>query len=138
MANEALVAAVKHIVALAKAGKSDESYQAYAQLFTSAPFLTSSPGDQRQALKLMVLAKGIPTFPTPPVQAAHKAAMPALQALVAAGGDAADHEMLGLCLVRTGDEANARAVFQAGLDLERARDAQSDLCGRLMKWVSSV
>jgi hypothetical protein len=40
--------------------------------------------------------------------------------------------------VRTDDEAGARASFQKGLDLERARDPQSPLCGQLMKWVASV
>jgi hypothetical protein len=138
MANEALIAAVKHVVALAKAGRSDESYQAYEQLFAGQPFVSSSPADQRQALKLMILAKGIPSFPSPAIAAAHKAAIPPLRALVSAAGDAGDYEMLGLCLVRTGDDVAARGIFQAGLDIERARDAQSDLCGRLMKWVASV
>jgi tetratricopeptide (TPR) repeat protein len=138
MANDALVAALKAVVALAKAGKNDEAFAAYAELFSSAPFTTYAHAEQRQALKLMVLAKGIPTFLPPPMEAAHKAALPTLRALVAAENDPGDHEMLGLCLARTGDTAGAQATFKAGLDLERARDAQSDLCGRLMKWVASV
>jgi hypothetical protein len=40
--------------------------------------------------------------------------------------------------VRTNDEPGARVSFQRGLDLERARDAGSPLCGQLMKWVSSI
>ena len=39
---------------------------------------------------------------------------------------------------QTDDEAGARSSFQKGLDLERARDPQSPLCGQLMKWVASV
>jgi hypothetical protein len=138
MANEALVSAVKAVVALAKAGKSDEAYAAYAALFSGAPFGTYAAADQRQALKLMILAKGIPTFPPPPVAAAHVAAIAPLRALIAAESDPADHEMLGLCQARTGDNDGALITFKAGLDIERARDAQSDLCGRLMKWVASV
>ena len=38
----------------------------------------------------------------------------------------------------SGDEKSAREAFQKGLDLERARDPQSNLCGSLMKWVASV
>jgi predicted negative regulator of RcsB-dependent stress response len=138
MPNETLVAAVKGIVVLAKAGKSDEAYAAYAKLFAGAPFTSYSPSDQRQALKLMILGKKIPHFPPAPIVEAHRAAIEPLRALVAAHGEAADYEMLGLCQVRTGDEVAARASFQAGLDIERARQPQSPLCGTLMKHVASV
>jgi hypothetical protein len=138
MANEALVAAVKSIVVLAKAGKSDEAHAGYANLFAGAPFASYSPSDQRQALKLMVLAKGIPHFPSAPIVEAHRAAIGPLRALVAAHGEPADYEMLGLCQVRVGDETGARTSFQAGLDIERARHPQSPLCGTLMKHVASV
>ncbi len=94
--------------------------------------------EQRQALKLMIHAKGIPTFPTPPIVKAHRAAMVPLKALVAAHNEAQDYELLGLCQVRTDNEKGARVSFQKGLDLERARDPQSPLCGQLMKWVASV
>jgi hypothetical protein len=138
MSNEALVAAVKNIVALAKAGKSDAAHAGYASLFAGAPFASYGPSDQRQALKLMILAKGIPHFPSAPVVEAHRAAIKPLLALVAAYGEAADYELLGLCQVRTGDEAAARTTFQAGLDIERAQRPQSPLCGTLMKHVASV
>ena len=138
MPNEELVAAVKIIIGLAKAGKVDESYAAYAQLFSSAAFMTYPEADQRQGLKLMVLAKGIPTFPGPAIVAAHKSALVPIKALVAAHDEPADYELLGLCCVRVGDEAGARAAFQRGLDLERARNPQSPVCGTLMKWVASV
>jgi hypothetical protein len=138
MPNEELVAAVKVIIGHAKAGKMDESYAGYAQLFSGPAFQTYPEADQRQALKLMIHAKGIPTFPSPAIAAAHKKAIVPLQALVAAHNEPADYELLGLCHVRVGDEASARVAWQKGLDLERARNPQSPLCGTLMKWVASV
>jgi hypothetical protein len=138
MANEALVAAIKDIMGLAKAGKTDEAYAAYAQLYASPAFAEYRPEDQRQALKLMVLAKGIPFPPTPPIVSAHKAAHGPLQALVNAHKEPADYEMLGMCQVKMGDEAAAALTFKTGLDLERERDPQSKLCGTLMKLVASV
>jgi hypothetical protein len=138
MPNEALVAAVKNIVGLAKAQKMDEAYQGYAELFSGALFPTLQASEQRQALKLMIHAKGMPTFPTPAIAKAHKAAMVPVKALIAAHNEAQDYELLGLCQVKTDDEAGARVSFQKGLDLERARDPQSPLCGQLMKWVASV
>jgi hypothetical protein len=138
MPNEALVAAVKNIIALAKAQKMDEAYAAYTELFSGALFPTLPEAEQRQALKLMIHAKGLPTFPTPPIVTAHRAAMVPLKALVAAHNEPQDYELLGLCQVRVDDEAGARSSFQKGLDLERARDPQSPLCGQLMKWVASV
>jgi hypothetical protein len=138
MANEELVSAVKQILALAKTGKPDDVYAGYANLFAGPAFTGYPAADQRQALKLMIHAKGMPTFPTPPIVAAHRAAMAPLRALVAAHGEPADYELIGLCFVRTGDEKSAREAFQKGLDLERARDPQSNLCGTLMKWVASV
>jgi hypothetical protein len=138
MPNEALVAAVKNIIGLAKAQKMDEAYAGYAELFTGALFPTLPPAEQRQALKLMIHAKGIPTFPSPPIVKAHLAAMVPLKVLLSAHNEAQDYELIGLCQVRTDDEAGARTSFQKGLDLERARDPQSPLCGQLMKWVASV
>src|SRR5438445_13858628 len=111
MANEALVNALKSIVVLAKSGKSDDAYAAYGKLFTDPTFATYSAPDQRQALKLMIHTKGIPTFPTPPIVDAHRAAVPPLKALVEAHSEPADYELLGLCQARIGDEAGARTSF---------------------------
>ena len=86
----------------------------------------------------MILAKGIPTFPTKAIAEAHRVAMTPLRALVSAHEDPADYELLGLCQSRTGDDAAAMTSFQRGLDIERARDPQSPLCGTLMKRVASV
>ncbi|MGH7293986.1 MAG: hypothetical protein ACRELB_03585 [Polyangiaceae bacterium] len=138
MANEALVSTVKSIVANARAGKLDESYAGYRALFASPGFGTYEPHDQRQALRLMVHAKGMPD-PLPPAGVeAHRAAIAPLAALVAKHGEPADHEMLGMCHVVVGDEASAATVFRAGLAIERERNAQSDLCGTLMKRVSML
>jgi hypothetical protein len=46
--------------------------------------------------------------------------------------------MLGMCHVVIGNEAGAGAVFRAALAIERERNAQSDLCGSLMKRVSML
>jgi hypothetical protein len=138
VANQELVNSVKNIVALLKSGKSDEAHNAYAVLFASAEFAGYPPADQRQALKLMVLAKSIPTFPSKAIVEAHRKAMAPLKAMIAAHDEPADYELLGLCQVRIDDTASARVTFQRGLDLERARDAQSPLCGQLMKHVASV
>jgi hypothetical protein len=138
MANEELVAAVKTIVSLAKAGKTDDAYAGYAKLFSDAAFAKYTPQEQRQALRLMILAKGMPPMPPASVVDAHKRAIKPVQALVNADGEPADYELLGICQMIAGDEKAARASFQAGLDLERQRDPQSDLCGTLMKRVASV
>lgn len=138
MANEALINTIKDIVALAKSGDFDGAYAGYHALFNSAEFLTYRPEDQRQALKLMVLAKGIPEKPTPVMIEAHRAALAPLTELVSAYGEPADHELLGVCHVVLGNEESASNIFKAGLAIERERDAASDLCGQLMKRVSML
>jgi hypothetical protein len=37
-----------------------------------------------------------------------------------------------------GNEAEAMTMFRAGLDLERAKNAQSDLCGAFMRRISML
>jgi hypothetical protein len=138
VADPALVESVKKIVALLKSGKPDEGHLAYAALFASPEFSQYPANDQRQTLKFMILAKGIPTFPSAAILDAHKKAISPLKTLLAAEDDPADYELLGLCYMRLEDEKNARATFQKGLDLERARNPQSPLCGQLMKWVAAV
>ena len=136
MSNESLVQTIKEIVALARDDKIDEAYQRYAKLFSSTEFSKYKPEDQRQALRLMVFAKGVPDAPTPKMVEAHRAALGPLSKLVADQKEPADHELLGICYVACGDEQNASQVFRAGLALERERNPQSDLCGALMKRVS--
>jgi hypothetical protein len=138
MANEALVSAVKVIVGNARSGKLDEAYAGYRSLFTSPGFRGYEPNDRRQALRLMIHAKGVPDPATPAMLEAHRAALEPLTELVSMHNEPADFEMLGICHVVLGNEAGAATVFRAGLTLERERNAQSDLCGALMKRVSML
>lgn len=138
MANEALVQRVKAIVALARSGDADGAYRGYKELFSSAEFGGFAPEDQRQALKLMILAKGAPQIPSPTVVDAHRAAIAPLVALVGAHREPADHELLGMAHQVVGDDESAATIFRAGLALERERNPQSDLCGSLMKRVSLI
>ena len=138
MANEALKAAVKQIITHAKEGRTEEAYAGYRALFAGPEFATYRPEDQRQALKLMVHAKRPSGRPSAAIVEAHRTAIAVLTEMAATHGEPADFEMLGLCQVMVGDEQAAAASFRAGLNIERARNPQSDLCGALMKWVASV
>ena len=138
MPSPELVTTVKTIVANARAGDLDAAYAGYKALFSGGAFGGYEPHEQRQALRLMVHAKGVPDPPTPAMVEAHRAALAPLSALVKAHGEPADHEMLGMCHVAVGDEKAAGEVFRAGLTIERERNAQSDLCGALMKRVSML
>ena len=57
MSKEALVSAVKQIMAQSRSGDVEGSYDAYGQLYGTAEFAANKPEDQRQALKLLILAK---------------------------------------------------------------------------------
>ena len=137
MANEALVSTIKQIMALAKTGDADGANTRYADLFASEAFSTYSPEDRRQALKLFIMAKQ-KGAPSASLIETHRAAIAPLTTLVGDHSEPADYEMLGICYVLVGDEPSAAAMFRAGLDGERARDPESDLCGRLMKRFSSI
>ena len=136
--NEVLVATVKAIVANARAGKLDAAYSGYRELFASAAFRGYEPQDRRQALRLMVHAKGVPDPPTPAMVEAMRVAIGPLSDLVGEFGEPADFEMLGVCQVAIGDENSAGQSFRAGLSIERDRNLQSDLCGALMKRISML
>ncbi|HMV83524.1 MAG TPA: hypothetical protein PLD20_25790 [Blastocatellia bacterium] len=136
MANEALVQEIKKIVSLARSGNLDEAYSGYRNLFASPAFMTYRPEEQRQALRLMIYAKGVPSQPTPAMVEAHRAAVAPLTQLVEQYREPADHEMLGMCEVILGNEEAAGAIFRAGLAIERQINPQSDLCGALMKRIS--
>jgi len=138
MANEALVQAVKEIVALSKSGDREGSYFGYRDLFASAEFETYRPEDKRQALRLMLMTKGAPNVLTPAMTEAHRAALGPLTELVSTLGEPADHELLGMCHVALGNEESASNIFKAGLALERERNPSSDLCGALMRRVSML
>ena len=138
MANEELVQTVKKIHGLARGGNLDEAYAAYRELFSSPTFHTYRPEDQRQALRLMVHAKGVPSRASAAMIEAHRAALGPLTELVSSHREPADHEMLGICHVLLGNEDSAAAIFRAGLAIERERSPQSDLCGAFMKRISAL
>ncbi len=136
MANEALVQSVKQIIAAGRTGTLDDTYEGYRKLFESPELALNEPGDQRQALKIMILAKGAPRQATPAMVEAHRAAVAPLTELVRLHREPADYELLGICQIMLGDPEAANLLFRAGLTIERERDASSNLCGSLMKRVA--
>jgi hypothetical protein len=115
----------------------DEAYRAFESLYASERFPTFRVEDQRQALKIMVLR----TPPSPAPEAvvdAYLQAITHLQRLVESSGDAGDFEMLGLSHLVIDDTETASKMFQQGLAIEREKNPSSELCGRLMKHVSSI
>ena len=138
MATEALVAEVKRIVALAKAGNADDAYKGYAALYRSAEFRTYPMEEQRQAIKLVANIKVPPNKPSATQIDAFRAAIDPLSEILGALGTPEDFQWLGICCLVTGDEKRAGELFRTGLKLERDRNPQSDLCGSLMKWVAAV
>jgi hypothetical protein len=137
MSKEALVGAVKEIVTLARSGDAEASFDGYKALFERPDFSENRPEDQRQALKLLVLAKR--TGPkSDKLVDAHRSAIGPLTDLVSKHNEPEDYEMLGICHLVIGNEAAAANLFREGLTLERAKNAGSDLCGRLMTRVSSL
>ena len=137
MSKEALVGAVKEIVTLARSGDAEASFDGYKALFERPDFSDNRPEDQRQALKLLVLAKRTGAKSEKLIDA-HRSAIAPLTDLVSKQYEPEDYEMLGICHLTIGNEKAAATMFQEGLTLERARNAGSDLCGRLMTRVSSL
>jgi hypothetical protein len=138
MADQALVDALKAIAANARAGDAEKAYAGYRELFSGGAFRGYAVGDQRQALRLMIHAKGVPDPPTPAMIEAHRAAIEPLTELVSSEGEPSDFEMLGMCHVAVGNEQGAGEVFRAGLAIERERNVQSDLCGAFMRRISML
>lgn len=141
MANkDELIQSVKNIVKFWRDGKLADAYVAYRDLFSRPDFGEHRPEDQRNALKLMVLAKGAPDpeRPTPEMVEAHGVAAGILTELISKFGEPSDHEMLGVCHLVLGNQDSASAIFRAGLAMERQRNPQSDLCGSLMKRISLI
>jgi hypothetical protein len=138
MTKDELVQHVKKIVGLVKEAKLDDAYQSYRALFADTGFVKNRPEDQRQALKLMIHARGAPSRPTPTMVEAHRAAIAPLTELVSTQSEPADYEMLGMCHEMMGNAESASAMYRAGLQIERERSPQSDLCGALMRRVSLI
>jgi hypothetical protein len=135
-ANPDLVASIKRIVQLAKRGKAEDAFESYAELFSSEAFATYQPEHQRQTLKLLVLKS--PATVSDAVRKAHRAAADRLRGLITLQSHAADYEMLGICQLLLEDQSSASATFVTGLELERNRDPQSELCGSLMRRVAAL
>jgi hypothetical protein len=95
VASVALAAAMKKLVNLSRAGRTDEAYEEYRILFSSAAFPEYAPDDQRQALRQM-LAMTTPSPSTDAVLDAHRAAILRAKALVEEHGDPRDHEIVSL------------------------------------------
>jgi hypothetical protein len=137
MTKDELVAEVKRIVQVARSGDAEGSYVGYRGLFTQPDFIAQRPEDQRQVLKLLVLAKRSGT-PSAGLLEAIRSALGPLTELVSRHQEPEDYEMLGVCHVLLGNDKSASGIFKEALSLERARSPQSDLCGRLMTRLSSI
>lgn len=137
MSKEFLVGAVKQCMAQSRGGDVEGSYDGYGKLFAAPEFLQNRPEDMRQALKLLILAKRFGT-PSQKLIEAHRAAIPALTELVSTHNEAEDYEMLGICHLLIGNDQAASNMFRQGLQLERAKNPASDLCGRLMTRVAAI
>ena len=138
MSKDELVRMVKQIVANLRAGKFDECYAGYRDLFSNPGFLAHRPEDQRQALRLMIHAKSPSPKPTALMLEAHRAAVLPLTEMVSIHDDPSDYEMLGMCHLLLGNVDSAARMYRAGLAIERGRNPQSDLCGTLMRRVSEL
>lgn len=137
MSKDALVAAVKEAVTLDRSGNADGSFDAYSALFARADFGANRPEDQRQALKLLILAKRTGPKSEKLIEA-HRSAIAPLTELVSKENEPSDYEMLGICHLLIGNAEAAANMFRQGLTLERTRNAGSDLCGRLMTRISAL
>ncbi len=134
-----MIATVKKIVGLGKEQRHEEVFAAYHQLFADPGFPELAASDQRKALELMVLAKNQPSPRPPSYLDAHRAALGPLTELVSRDGEPSDHELLGVCHLRLGNDMAASNIFKAGLKIERERgNSATDLCGRLMNRVSAI
>jgi hypothetical protein len=101
---EALAATVKRIIRSARDGRTSEAYKAYATLFDDDSFAKQRSQDQRQVLKLMVLAKSAPP-PSSEVTTAYQSALARLKSLAAEADDPLDREMIAACEQRLNGSA---------------------------------
>ena len=92
MSKEALKESLKEIMAQARNGDVEASYDGYKNLFGDPIFAANTPQDQRQVLKLLILAKRHGQ-PSEKLVEAHRAAIPALTELVSTHNDPEDYEM---------------------------------------------
>jgi hypothetical protein len=134
---EQLRSALGGIVALAKGGRVEDAYREYASLCRRSAFVDQSPEEQRQALKLLVVL-AVPAVPSDAMRDAHRAALDRASALVERIGDPGDYELMGLCQVALNESKAGGDTFRKALELEIAKNPQSDLCARLKRHVSGL
>ena len=137
MSKDALKDALKVIMGKARDGDVEGSYDGYKELFGDPNFAANKPEDQRSVLKLFILAKRSGQ-PPQRLKDAYRAAIPALTELVSTHNEPEDYEMLGVCWQIAGNDEAASNMYRQGLALERERNPQSDLCGRLMTRISQI
>jgi hypothetical protein len=131
MKNAELAKTLRLIFNTARSGRTEYAYSKLAELFSSAAFAGYEPNEQREALKLMVHASDPPKKEF--VLAANRAALGHLKKLAESLAEPADWEMLGLANLRLDDTGAANAAFEKALELERARNAESELTKSLTK-----
>ncbi|MBX3227461.1 MAG: hypothetical protein KIT84_13990 [Labilithrix sp.] len=129
--------ALKQARSAAKEGRLDDMFRQYGTVFASGSFASMRPDDQRQALKLMFFGKQ-PDVASDDVKNAYRVTLPILQALVLRDRDPADYELLGMAYAVLEEPEKAMEIFKKALDVERARNPASDLCGSLMRRVSQL
>jgi len=137
MADEFVVSSVKEAVHLARQGRHDEALARYQALFDAPQFATTPVESQRQALKLMVTAKGIPEPLSAAAIAAFQSAWKAITALVQTCQQAQDYELLGLTHLKLGDPAGAKQLFEAGYAVALAQN-DAEWSGQLLKRISAL
>jgi hypothetical protein len=131
MKNAELAKTLRLIFNTARSGRTEYAYGKLADLFSSAGFAGYEPDEQREALRLLVHARNPPREEF--VLAAHRAALGHLTRLAEALAEPGDHEMLGLANLRLDDTGAANAAFERALELEHARNAESELTRSLRK-----
>ncbi len=134
---EQLLRALGAIFALAKGGRVEEAYREYGALCSSPAFADQSPDEQRQALKLLVVLT-VPAVPSDAMRDAHRAALDRASALVERIGDPGDYELMGLCQMALNESKAGGETFRKALEIEIARNPQSELCARLKRHVSGL
>lgn len=148
MTRDEMITEVKQIMGYFRDSKNQAAYEAFQVLLQRPTFSDLQPADQRQALKLLIQGKRTELGmhrdlkATDPldlaIQASHRAALEPLTELVSTLGDPEDFELLGMVHQRLGNHDSASSIYRAGLQIERERSPQSDLCGALMTRLSSV
>ena len=108
----------------------------YARLFQDPRFAENKTDDQRQALRLMILTKGLPPPATQAGISAYQSAWYVLTRLVSELKDPHDYELLGITHVRLSDGPGAHKIFQTGLELAQAAN-DADLCGSFLRHLSN-